>query len=157
MSRKAESKGFNGGFIPPELKSTETRGRKESASQWQGLSDREESLLDPRWNKRPPIKGKKTTTNKTTTPEHSASTVQLVQDAGELFSSEKKQETSFPKNVFGDDSTSIKTKVISKQKPKIMLKMTCAAQTETINSVMATRTDIATNNNDDTRKFASAA
>ena len=53
MSPK-ETKGFKGGFIPPELKSTEPRGRNESTRNWQGSSDREENLSDPRWHKRPP-------------------------------------------------------------------------------------------------------
>ena len=58
MSRK-EIKGFKGGFIPTELQSTETRGQNESMENWQGSSDREESLSDPRWHKKPPTKGKK--------------------------------------------------------------------------------------------------
>ena len=44
-SRK-ETKGFKGGFIPPELKSTEPTGRKESTQSWLCSSDREESLSD---------------------------------------------------------------------------------------------------------------
>ena len=60
MSRK-ETKGFKRGFIPPELKSTEPRGRNEATQNWQGSSDREESLSDPRWHKRPPTRGRKET------------------------------------------------------------------------------------------------
>ena len=58
MSRKTGTKGFKGGFIPPELKANESWGRKEITQNWQGSSDREESLSDPRWHKRPPTKGK---------------------------------------------------------------------------------------------------
>ena len=57
MSRK-ETKGFKGGFIPPDLKKNESRSRKESTQNWQDSSDREESLSDPRWHKKPK-KGKK--------------------------------------------------------------------------------------------------
>ena len=99
-----------------------------------------------------PNKQKKKTTNKTTTPEHLSSTDQVAQDARELLSSNMEQETNFPKFVIGDDSTSTKTTVITKQKPEIKLETTRAAQTATTNSVMATQTDFATNNNDDTRE-----
>ena len=58
MSRN-ETKGFKGGFIPQELMSSELRERNESTQNWQGSSDREETLSDPRWHKRPPTKGKK--------------------------------------------------------------------------------------------------
>ena len=51
MSR-TEIKGFKGGFIQTELKSTEPRGRNKSTQNWQGSIDREESLSDPRWHKR---------------------------------------------------------------------------------------------------------
>ena len=47
MSRK-DTKGFKGGFNPTELQSSETRGRNKSTENWQGSSDREESLSDPR-------------------------------------------------------------------------------------------------------------
>ena len=46
MSRKY-IKEFKGGFIPTELKSSDTRGRNASTGNWQGISDREESLSDP--------------------------------------------------------------------------------------------------------------
>ena len=58
MSRK-DFKEFKGGFIPTELKSPDTRLRNTSTGNWQGASDREESLSDPRWHKRPPTRGKK--------------------------------------------------------------------------------------------------
>ena len=68
MSRK-ETKGFKGGLIPPELKSSEPRGRNESTQKWQGSSDREKSLSDPRWHKRPPTKGKKGNPDVTKSPQ----------------------------------------------------------------------------------------
>ena len=57
MSRK-ETRNFAGGFIPPELKTTKTRGRAKISRDWQNASDLEESLSYPRWHKRPPTKGK---------------------------------------------------------------------------------------------------
>ena len=61
MSGKPETKGFKEGLNPPELKTNKSRGRKESTQQWQGSSDREESLSDPRWLKWPPTKEKRKT------------------------------------------------------------------------------------------------
>ena len=94
MSRN-ETKGFKGGFIPPKLKSTEPRGRKESTQNWQGSSDREESLSDLRWHKRPPTKEKKGNPDLTKSPqqEHDTSTTTPVRDAREVLSA-KKLETS---------------------------------------------------------------
>ena len=63
MSRRTESKRFDGGYIRSELKANESWGRKESTQTWQGSSVREESLLDPRWHRRPPTKGKKGSTD----------------------------------------------------------------------------------------------
>ena len=61
MSRRTEFRGFKGGFIPSELKNTKTNEQNtKTDTQWQGSSDREGSLSDPRWHKRPPTKGKKT-------------------------------------------------------------------------------------------------
>ena len=90
MSRK-ETKGFKGGFIPPELKSSEPRGRNESTQNWQGPSDREESLSDPRWHKRPPTKGKKGNPDVTKSPqqEHDTSTTTPVRDTSEVLSAKK--------------------------------------------------------------------
>ena len=45
MSRK-ETKDFPGGFDPLELKTNKPRGRTETTLDWQGLSDREESLFE---------------------------------------------------------------------------------------------------------------
>ena len=42
------NKGFKGGFNPWELKTNESWDRKESEKNWQGSSDSEESLSDPR-------------------------------------------------------------------------------------------------------------
>ena len=86
MSRK-ETKGFKKGFIPPELKSTEPRGRNESTQNWQGSSDREESLSDPRWHKRPPTRGKKGNSDvkKSSQQEHDTSTTTPVRDAREVL------------------------------------------------------------------------
>ena len=63
MSRK-DTKGFKGGFIPTELKSPEARGRIASRENWHGSSDREESLSDPRWLKKPPKERKGTRRHK---------------------------------------------------------------------------------------------
>ena len=87
MSRK-ETKGFKGEFIPQELKSSETTGRNESTQNWQGSSDREESLSDPRWHKRPPTKGKKGNPDVQKSPqqEHDTQTTTPVRDAREVLS-----------------------------------------------------------------------
>ena len=64
MNRRPETRGFSGGFLPTELESTDPTGQNtKSATQWQGLSDREESLSDLRWHKRPPTKRKKANSN----------------------------------------------------------------------------------------------
>ena len=79
MSRKPDVKQYKSAFIPDEVKSLNPRGRKEEKlDNWQGTSDREESLSDPRWNKRPPMK-KKTPTS---TP---ASTTTSIKDARDLL------------------------------------------------------------------------
>ena len=61
MNRRSETRGFKRGFIPSELKSTDPlkslkQQNIESTNRWQGLSDSEESLFDPRWHKKPPAK-----------------------------------------------------------------------------------------------------
>ena len=56
MSRR-DTKNFTGGFIPSDLKTTKPRGRTASVD-WKNTSDREQSLSDPRWHKRPPTKDK---------------------------------------------------------------------------------------------------
>ena len=106
MSRRSDTRGFKGGFIPTELKSADTEGKNSrAATQWQGSSDREESLSDPRWHKKPPTKGKRANTNspKQTTTEGNAK----VQDAREVIIKKKIEETrpksNFPKIIFSDD------------------------------------------------------
>ena len=60
MSRNPETRRFKDGFMPAELKNTDSRGRTtETTTQSHGSSDRKENLPDPRWHKRPPAKGKK--------------------------------------------------------------------------------------------------
>ena len=81
MSRKPDIKQYKGGFIPDDVKSLNPRGHKEEKlDNWQGTSDREESLSDPRWHKRPPTK-KKTPTSA------AASKTTSVKNARELNSS----------------------------------------------------------------------
>ena len=59
MSRRSDTRGHKGGFIPIKLKSADTEAKNsKSATQWQGSSDREQSLSHPRWHKRPPTKRK---------------------------------------------------------------------------------------------------
>ena len=135
MSRKTETKRFNGGFIPPELKTNESQGRKESTQNWQGSSDREESLSDPRWHKRPPTKGKKGNADLTKSPEqrvHITSTTTPVRDAREVLSAKKKTETAtkstFPNIIFTDTISSGKT--TAKPTQIEITKTTQTAQTE---------------------------
>ena len=106
MSRRSDTRGFKGGFIPTELKSADPEGKNsKSATQWQGSSDREESLSDPRWHKRSLTKGKKANTNssKQTTTEGNTK----VQDAREVIIKKKIEETrsksNFPKIIFSED------------------------------------------------------
>ena len=110
MSRK-EIKGFKGGFIPPELKSSEPRGRNESTQNWQSSSDREESLSDLGWLKRPPTKGKKGNPEVQKSPqqEHDTQTATPVRDAREVLSTKKNdtsKKSNFPKITFPNTNTS---------------------------------------------------
>ena len=80
---KKDVRKFKGGFIPDEVKTLEPRGRKdEKTSKWQGSSDREESLSDPRWHKRPPATRKQKLTGTIT-----SSSKESVKDARALLSS----------------------------------------------------------------------
>ena len=90
MSRK-DTKGFKGGFIPTELRLSETRGRNKSTENWQGSSDREESLSDPRWHKKPISRGKKgyPEVQKSPQQEHTKQSATPVRDARELLSTKK--------------------------------------------------------------------
>ena len=68
MNGKTDVSNFKGGFIPDEVKTLEPQVRKdEETSNWQESSDREESLSDPRWHKRPPTTRKQ---NQQTPPLH---------------------------------------------------------------------------------------
>ena len=106
MNRKPETRGFKGGFIPTELKSTDTKGQNsKSATLWQGSSDREESLSDPRWHKRPPTKGKKANTN---SPKQSnTESTTKIHEAREVITKKKTEETrqnsNFSKTIFTDN------------------------------------------------------
>ena len=106
MSRRLETRGFKGGFISTELKSTDPKGQNtESATQWQGSSDREESLSDPRWHRRPPTKGKKANTSSPKRSPHE-NTIQ-IHDAREVIAQKKAEEfrkkSNLPKIIFNDN------------------------------------------------------
>ena len=63
MNRKQDVRKYKDAFIPDDVNSLNPRGRtEEKLLNWQGTSDREESLSDPRWHKRPPTKKKATAT-----------------------------------------------------------------------------------------------
>ena len=106
MNKRPETRGFKGGFIPTELKSTDRKGQNnESTTQWQESSDREESLSDPRWHTRPPAKGKKANTSSPKQSKTESAT--KVQDAREVITQKKAEETpkksNFPKITFNDN------------------------------------------------------
>ena len=110
MSRK-DTEGFKGGFIPTELKSPEARGRIASRENWHGSSDREESLSDPRWLKKPPNKGKKGHPEAQKSPQqaHLQQTSTPVRDAREILSTKKIdtiKKSNFPKITFLDTNAS---------------------------------------------------
>ena len=85
-------KEFTGGFIPKQQMGERiSPAEKTNKNQWQGESDREESLSDPGWHKRQPNKKQSDTKQKPAT----------IKDARENL--EQKPAT-FPKIVF-DDST----------------------------------------------------
>ena len=86
MSRK-HTRNFTGSFIPKELKTNEARGRAVSID-WTNTSDREESLSDPRWHKRPPTKDRQMKKNKSS-PKHTPTT--KVIDARNLITGTKLQ------------------------------------------------------------------
>ena len=93
----------------------------------------------------------KTDLTKTQDQKSPIASTPLVQDARELLSSKKKQETrmNFPKIVFGDDTTSEKTTLINKKKA-ISVKTTRDAKTETPTSTMASQTESDRSENEDT-------
>ena len=112
MSR-IDTKGFKGGFNPTGLRLPATRGRKKSTENWQGSSDSEETLSDPRWHKRPPTKGKKgyPEAQKSPSPqqEHTKQSATPVRDAREVLSTMKIDSTkksNFPKITSTTTNTS---------------------------------------------------
>ena len=144
MSRKTEAKGFKGGFIPPELKTNESRSQKELTQNWQGSIDCEESLLDSRWHKQPPTKGKKGKSELTKFPQqelHKTSSTTSVLDAREVLSAKKKTETTtksnFPKIIFTDTNTSRNTTAKPTQSD---ITKTTQTQTEPQNTITASQT-----------------
>ena len=127
MSRK-DTKNFSGGFIPAELETMKPCGRTVSVD-WRNTSDREESLSDPRWRKRPPTKDKQM--KKIKSSPQSISTAQLT-DARELIPRPK--HSTFPKILFGDSSTP-KPTVVERDSSE-----TAKPQTDTARSNTATQT-----------------
>ena len=136
MSRK-DTRNFTGGFIPSDQKSTKPRCRTISVD-WKNTSDREESLSDPRWHKRPPTKDKQ----------------KKVTDARDLITGTRS--TKFPKIIFGDTTTatSTVTKGSSSQTTMPLISQaTIATQTMSKNemekekSSTSTQTSINTENN----------
>ena len=125
MNRK-DTKHFSGGFIPAELKTSKPRGCTVSVD-WKNTSDREESLSDPRWDKRSPTKEKQMKNTKSS-PQHTSSA--LVADARELITRSKP--SNFQKIIFGASSTS-KSTVVERKSSK-----TDKPQTETAGSTTAT-------------------
>ena len=95
MSRRSETRSFKGGFIPTEIKSSVSPKQSiEATTSLQGSSDRDESLSDPRWHKKPPVKGKKNS------PQTSkAESTTQVQDAREIIkkAEETRKKSNFPK------------------------------------------------------------
>ena len=91
------------------MKSTEARGRKASRENWHVSSDREESLSDPRWHKKPPNEGKKghTEAQKSPRQKHLKQTSTPVRDARVILSTKKiDTKSNFPKITFTDTNAS---------------------------------------------------
>ena len=143
MSRK-DTKNFSGGFFPAELKTTKPRGRTVSVD-WRNTSDREESLSDPRWHKRPPTKEKQMKKTKSS-PQYN-STAQ-VSDARKLITRPKHSIS--PKIIFGDSSTS-KPTVVERN-----ISQTAKPQTDTAQLNIATQTTINTEMESQTTKSTTA-
>ena len=131
MSRK-DTKNFSGGFFPAEMKK-KPRGRTVSVD-WKNTSDREESLSDPRWHNRPPTKAKQLKNTKSS-PENTSTT--LVADARELITRSK--QSSFPKIISGDSSTS-KSTVVERKSSKTDKPQTEPAPQTTINTEIESKT-----------------
>ena len=143
MSR-TDTKNISGGFIPAELKTTKPRGLTVSVD-WRNTSDREESLSDQRWHKRPPTKDKQM--KKIKSSPQSTSTAQVA-DARELIPRPK--QSNFPKIIFGDSSTS-KPTVVERNSSQ-----TAKSQTDTARSNIATQTTINTEVENGTTKSTTA-
>ena len=84
MSQK-DTRNFTGGFIMSDLKTNKPRGRAVSVD-WTNTSDREKSLSDPRWHKRPPTKEKQMKKTKSS-PQHQPTTKKI--DARNLITGTK--------------------------------------------------------------------
>ena len=171
MKRRTETCGFKGGFIPTELESTDpNKQNNKTDTQWQGSSDREESLSDPRWhNKRPPKKGKKTNNN---SPKQSnTESTTKVQDAREIIPKKKIEErcqkSKFPKIMFTDnqaeqnnqteETNTIEQLKTCQTETTITLNSTISCQTETkvtYNSTICYQTETkVTSNSTQTKPF----
>ena len=118
------------------MKSLNPRGRKEEKlDNWQGTSDREENLSDPRWHKRPPMK-KKATSNT------SASTTTLIKDARDLISSRPPPVKNFPTITFTEENPKTEKQCIPK------MKTTVAIQTDNNKVLVGTQTELREENPD---------
>ena len=128
MNRKQDLRQYKGGFILDKVKSLNPRGRKEEkVRNWQGKSDREESLSNYWWHERPPTK-KKTAAN-------TSETTQInVKDAREIRSSR-----SPPVKIF-QPITEESTQPAKQRIPK--MKTTQAVQTDNFKVLVGTQTDI---------------
>ena len=143
MSRRPEPRGFKGGLIPTKLKSTDPKGQNtESATQWRGSPDREESLSDPRWHERQPTKGKnanaslpKTSSNETTIKIH---------DAQEVIPQKKAEETrkkkKFPKIIFSDNQAVQNSQTEHRKITDNPETRSCQTENETTSTATQTKT-----------------
>ena len=145
MNRRPETRGFKGGFIPTELKSANPKGQKtesaESATQWQGSSEREESLSNPRWHKRSPTKGKKANTS---SPKHSQTESSTkIQDAREVIAQMKAEETrkksNFPKITFNDNQAVQTNRTEQKKITDRLETRSCQTENETTSTATQTK------------------
>ena len=123
-------KDFTGGFIPKEQKEERSPpGELKIKNKWKGESDKEESLSDPRWHRRPPSKRQSESKTK---PE-------AVKDTRENI---KRKPATFPKIVFTDS-----TEGSSKKTPPVM-KVTSTTATKTttmpVNAIIQTDLSIET-------------
>ena len=130
MNQKQDLRQYKGGFIPDEVKPLNPRGRNEEKLLYsQGTSDREESLSDPRWYKRPPTKKKATANTSETTQKD-------VKHAREILSSRPLPVKNFPTITFTEENTQPAKQRIPK------MKTTQAVKTENFKVLVGTQTDI---------------